>query len=551
MRIGRDLPGIQKRRCLLKYVGHKEKLETMQKQALQTLTGWNFDNSYARLDERLASRLDPVPVADPELVLFNQPLAEMLGLVLRAADPSSLTSKGGSAVGKPPEASTNTPDDTLDAALLLSGNRLPPGAVPIAQAYAGHQFGHFTMLGDGRAIVLGEQITPDGNRYDIQFKGSGRTPFSRGGDGRATLYSMLREYLISEAMHALGIPTSRSLAVVRTGEQVFREVIHEGAVLTRVSSSHIRVGTFQYARHALPAERFGELIRYTIRRHDPDLAASETPAADLLVRVMERQAALVARWLQVGFIHGVMNTDNMSLAGETFDYGPCAFMNAYDPGTVFSSIDSHGRYAFGNQPQIAHWNLSRLAEALLPAIDTDEKAAIDKANDLLHRFTGMFETRWMEMMALKLGFPGLDVSDRPWVDGLLEQFRELRADYTNSFLALQGDLVDEGLLLTVGSPRDALERFGRIREQWQARLRDADIPLEEAAARMRAVNPAVIPRNHLVENALEETVQHRRMDSFHALLAVLRNPWECRAEPARWQAPPPDGDGGYRTFCGT
>ncbi len=538
----------------------------MQKQAVQTLGGWNFDNTYARLDERLASRLDSVPVADPELVLFNEPLAEMLGLVFRAQAASTRNPRKvpgdrpqNESASRPedgpaqsaPTASTRNPDESLDAALLLSGNKLPPGSEPIAQAYAGHQFGHFTMLGDGRAIVLGEQIAPDGSRYDIQFKGSGRTPFSRGGDGRATLYSMLREYLISEAMHALGIPTSRSLAVVRTGEQVFREVVHEGAVLTRVSSSHIRVGTFQYARLALPAERFSELIRYTIRRHDPDLAESETPAADLLVRVMERQAALVARWMQVGFIHGVMNTDNMSLAGETFDYGPCAFMNAYDPGTVFSSIDAHGRYAFGNQPQIAHWNLSRLAEALLPAIDADEKAAIDKANDLLRRFTGMFESRWMDMMARKLGFPGLEASDRPWVDGLLEQLRDMRADYTNSFLALQGDLVDEALLLNADSPREALDRFGRIREQWQARLRDMGIPMEEAAARMRTANPAVIPRNHLVEDALEEAVQHNRMEPFDSLLTVLRNPWECRDEPARWQAPPPDGEGGYQTFCGT
>ena len=536
----------------------------MQKKAAQTLTGWNLDNSYARLDERLASRVHPVPVAEPALVLFNEPLAEKLGLVFggasasgahgasasrKQASPSTSGDTPGSA--RPPDASTRNPDETLDAALLLSGNRLPPGSEPIAQAYAGHQFGYFTMLGDGRAIVLGEQIAPDGSRYDIQFKGSGCTPYSRSGDGRATLYSMLREYLISEAMYALGIPTSRSLAVVRTGEQVFREVIHEGAVLTRVSSSHIRVGTFQYARHALPAEKFGELIRYTIQRHDPDLAGSETPAADLLVRVMERQAALVAQWMQVGFIHGVMNTDNMSLAGETFDYGPCAFMNAYDPGTVFSSIDEHGRYAFGNQPQVAHWNLSRFAEALLPAIDPDEKTAIDKANDLLHRFTGMFESRWMEMMGGKLGFPELASSDRPWVDELLEQLRELRADYTNSFLALQGDLVDEALLLTAGSPQDALSRFSGIREQWQDRLRDAGIPMEEAVARMRAANPAVIPRNHLVENALEEAVQHNRMDSFDALLKVLRNPARCSDEPARWQAPPPDGDGGYQTFCGT
>ena len=531
-------------------VSHRVKLGNMQKKALQALTGWNFDNSYTRLDERLMTMVQPEPVADPELVLFNEPLAAALGLSLEEGN-GSVQAQGNSPSQKPQTPSTRNPDESLDAALLLSGNRLPPGSEPIAQAYAGHQFGHFTMLGDGRAIVLGEQIAPDGKRHDIQFKGSGRTPYSRSGDGRATLYSMLREYLISEAMHAIGIPSSRSLAVVRTGEQVFREVIHEGAVLTRVSSSHIRVGTFQYARLALPAERFGELIRYTIQRHDPDLAGSDTPASDLLVRVMERQAALVARWMQVGFIHGVMNTDNTSLAGETFDYGPCAFMNACDPGTVFSSIDSHGRYAFGNQPQIAHWNLSRLAEALLPAIDPDEKAAIDKANDLLGRFPGMFEPRWMDMMARKLGFPGLEVSDRPWVDGLLEQLRDIRADYTNSFLTLQGDLVDEALLLTAGSPRDALERFGGIREQWQARLRDAGIPLEEAVARMRTANQAVIPRNHLVEAALEEAVRHRRMDSFDALLTVLRNPWECRDEPARWQAPPPDGDGGYQTFCGT
>lgn len=522
----------------------------MQKQATQILTGWNFDNSYARLDDRLVTRVPPQHVADPELVLFNQPLAERLGLSFGEGSRTDAPSHGG-LLRNAETTSTRNPDETLDAALLLAGNALPPGADPVAQAYAGHQFGHFTMLGDGRAVVLGEQIAPDGNRFDIQFKGSGRTPYSRGGDGRATLYSMLREYLISEAMHALGIPTSRSLAVVRTGEQVFRDVIHDGAVLTRVSSSHIRVGTFQYARIALSAERFNELIRYTIRRHDPDLADSENPATDLLVRVMERQAALVSQWMQVGFIHGVMNTDNMSLAGETFDYGPCAFINAYDPGTVFSSIDRQGRYAFGNQPQIVHWNLSRLAEALLPAIDPDENMAIDKANDLLHRFTTMYECRWMEMMARKFGFPGCKASERPFLEDLLGQLKEIRADYTNSFQALQGDLADEALLLTAASPRDARNRFRAIRKQWRDRLRDAGVPVDEAVVRMRQVNPALVPRNHLVENALEEAVQHNRMKSFDALRSALQNPWECRAEPARWQSPPPEGEDRYQTFCGT
>lgn len=496
-----------------------------------TLSGWNFDNSYTRLPNRLFSSVEPVPVTAPAMVLFNEALAEELGL-------------------------RTTQDQESDSSaesreMVLAGNRLPEGSEPIAQAYAGHQFGHFTMLGDGRAILLGEQVTPRDHRFDVQFKGSGRTPYSRGGDGRATLRSMLREYLISEAVHALGIPSSRSLAVVRTGDPVYREEIHEGAILTRISSSHLRVGTFEYARHALSPDEMITLIRYALERHDPDLAGSETPAEDLLRRVLQRQAELVTDWMRVGFIHGVMNTDNMSVAGETFDYGPCAFMNSFDPATVFSSIDTHGRYAFGNQPKIAHWNLSRLAGALLPAISRDEEKAVEKATEILNLFPETFEKVWLKMMGRKFGFPELPASDRPWVDRFLQKLMEIRADYTNSFLLLQGDLRDTSLLFSFGATEESVHAFQQLREEWNQKREEAGISADEARKRMRRVNPAVIPRNYLVEEALERATKERNMDLFYELLDVVRRPYSFDGDPTPWQKPPADGDQGYKTFCGT
>ncbi|TVQ64545.1 MAG: hypothetical protein EA360_12110 [Balneolaceae bacterium] len=332
---------------------------------------------------------------------------------------------------------------------------------------------------------------------------------------------------------------------------MYREEIHEGAVLTRISSSHLRVGTFEYARHALPQEDFMKLIRYALERHDPDLAGSETPAVELLQRVLQRQAKLICEWMRVGFIHGVMNTDNMSVAGETFDYGPCAFMNAFDPATVFSSIDTQGRYAFGNQPKIAHWNLSRLAGALLPAIDSDEDKAVEKATEILDRFPPLFEKQWVQMMGEKLGFTELQASARPRVDHFLQRLREIRADYTNSFLALQGDLTDETLLLTADSPSGGLSAFHQIKKEWEEMLQEARISKKEAIARMRKVNPVAIPRNHLVEEALDQATKERNMDLFQTLLEIVQIPYHFEGDPSAWQKPPTGGDQGYKTFCGT
>ncbi|MEJ2039299.1 MAG: YdiU family protein [Desulfosarcinaceae bacterium] len=416
--------------------------------------GWKFDNSYARLPKVFHVRMNPVPVRTPKLVVFNTPLAEVLGL-----NPDALKGEEGAAV--------------------FSGNRIPEGAEPLAQAYAGHQFGFFTMLGDGRAILLGEQVTPEGERFDIQYKGSGRTPFSRSGDGRAALGPMLREYIISEALHALGIPTTRSLAVVTTGEPVFRETTLQGAILTRTAASHIRVGTFEYAAARGKPDDIRSLADYTIRRHFPDLASEENPYLALLRVVMERQAALVARWLLVGFIHGVMNTDNMALCGETIDYGPCAFMDAYDPNTVFSSIDQNGRYAYGRQPQIAQWNLARFAEALLPLIHQDPQRAVSMAEETISEFTGIFRDDWLAGMRAKLGILNQEAEDMALAQDLLEWMHRHGADFTNTFRDLaSGSLPEASVFLTPD--------FGQWFERWQDRLKRQPGPREESR-RLRVV----------------------------------------------------------------
>lgn len=380
--------------------------------------GWNFENSYARLPDAFYVRLNPVPVRAPKLVVFNVALAQDLGL-----NPEALKGEEGAAV--------------------FSGNRIPEGAEPLAQAYAGHQFGSFTMLGDGRAILLGEQVTPKGERFDIQYKGSGKTPFSRQGDGRAAMGPMLREYIISEGLHALGIPTTRSLAVVTTGEPVFRESALQGAILTRVAASHLRVGTFEYAVAYGDPNAVRTLADYTIRRHFPDLAEAGNPYLALLEAVMERQASLVARWLLVGFIHGVMNTDNMALSGETIDYGPCAFMDAYDPDTVFSSIDYNGRYAYGQQPQIARWNLARFAETLLPLIHGDPQEGVSMANEAISGFSETFRHDWLAGMRAKLGLLTQEVDDGTLVEDLLDCMHRHAADFTNTFRDLASDSLPE------------------------------------------------------------------------------------------------------------
>jgi uncharacterized protein YdiU (UPF0061 family) len=480
--------------------------------------GWNFDNSYARLPSSFFVRLSPVPVATPRLVILNRNLTGTLGLN----------------------------DDALrspEGVEMLAGNRLPPGSDPLAQAYAGHQFGHFTMLGDGRAILLGEQLTPRGERYDIQLKGSGQTPYSRSGDGRAPLGAMLREYLISEAMYALGIPTSRSLAVVTTGEPVYRETVLPGAILTRVAASHLRVGTFEYVAARGGREELQLLADYCISRHYPALESAANPYPALLEEIIIRQAALLVQWQLVGFIHGVMNTDNTALSGETIDYGPCAFMDAYDPATVFSSIDLHGRYAYANQPPIAQWNLARLAESLLPLIDPDPDRALAVAREKIAAFTTHFRhlqlTGWRE----KLGLFNAEAGDETLIEELLAGMQRLRADFTNTFRALADG----------ASRPDPLfedEDMVRWQSRWQARLGRQPQSLTEAEELMRSRNPAVIPRNHRVEEALAAAGQDD-YQPLQRLLSVLAKPYDDTPEQTPYRSPAPPSDQAYRTFCGT
>ncbi len=482
---------------------------------------WNFDNSYLQLPEKFYTKIAPVSVKDPSLFLFNDRLAEDLGLKKSDADESAL-------------------------AALFAGCEIPDNTEPLAQAYGGHQFGHFTMLGDGRAVLLGEHLTKDQKRFDIQFKGSGRTRYSRGGDGRATLYSMLREYLISEAMHRLGIPTSRSLAVATTGEDVYRETMHPGAVLTRVMSSHIRVGTFEFAIRFTSKEALKKLLNYTVDRHDPDLSdkPDSEQALGLLKRVCERQASLITEWMRVGFIHGVMNTDNTGIPGETFDYGPCAFMNAYDPQTVFSSIDALGRYSFGNQPRIGQWNMAVLAGSLVPLISEDAEEAKEAAQEVVNSFADTFTGKWNRMMASKIGFPETGDPQKKLVETLLEWMKTRKADYTNTFRMLASDADPEGTVYNSSS-------FREWKSDWESALGDAGISFADAAERMNRVNPAVIPRNHLVENALESAANDKNMAPFNSLLEQLENPYPGKTDPEVLQDVPVKYDMHYRTYCGT
>ncbi len=427
-------------------------------------------------------------------------------------------------------------------AAILSGNHVPDWAEPLAMAYAGHQFGHFVpQLGDGRAILLGEIIARDGTRRDLHLKGAGQTPFSRRGDGRATLGPMLREYIISEAMHALGIPTTRSLAVVTTGEPVFRETTLPGAVLARVAASHIRVGTFEYFAAQGDREAVKILADYAIARHYPALQATANSYLGLLAAVCEAQAALVARWMQVGFIHGVMNTDNMTISGETIDYGPCAFMDTYDPATVFSSIDHHGRYAFGNQPRIAHWNLARFADTLLPLLDDNQEQAIAMAEDTINQFPGHFERYWQEGMRRKLGLVSEQPEDVSLIDALLALMQEHAADYTNTFR----------LLCAVAKGDTAPPGYEAWVTRWLKRLGQESHSPHEAATLMRATNPAVIPRNHRVEAAINAAVKQGDFTPLETLLVVLSTPFDLKPEHAEYGNPPTPSERVYQTFCGT
>ncbi len=488
----------------------------------ETDPGFRFDNSYARLPERLHARLDPTPVASPGLIRVNRELAADLGL-----DADALAA---------------SPD-------LLAGNRVPAGAEPLAQAYAGHQFGNFVpQLGDGRAILLGEVIDREGRRRDIQLKGSGPTPFSRNGDGRAALGPVLREFIVSEAMHALGIPTTRALAAVTTGEFVRRDRMLPGAVLTRVAASHIRVGTFQYFAVRGDSEALRLLVDHVIARHYPDLAGAENTALALLVRVAERQASLVARWMHVGFIHGVMNTDNVTVSGETIDFGPCAFMEAFNVNTVFSSIDEQGRYAFGNQGGIANWNIARFAETLLPLIAEDEARAIAAATEVVQGFAHRFRDHWLGGMRAKLGLATAEDGDLSLIQSLLAAMQQNGADYTLTFRRLAG-LLDGGDV-----PRDLFidpTAFDAWAEGWHARLaREGRAPAEVAAA-MRAVNPLFIPRNHRVEQAIVAAERSGDFAPFERLMAILARPFDDQPDAADFAEPAPPGEEVRQTFCGT
>ena len=428
---------------------------------------WNFNNSYAELPSIFYTKQQPIPVRAPKLVIFNHSLADFLGVPLQAE--------------------------------VFAGNEIPNGAEPLAQAYAGHQFGHFAMLGDGRAILIGEQITSFGERFDIQLKGSGRTPYSRGGDGRAALSPMLREYIVSEAMFALGIPTTRSLAVVETGESVLREKFLPGAVLTRVAASHIRVGTFEYASHFGTIDDLRALSDYAIARHFPNFAEVENKYLLMLREIVNRQASLIAKWQSVGFIHGVMNTDNMAISGETIDYGPCAFMDVYNPATVFSSIDVRGRYAYENQPQMAVWNLARLAETLLPLLHDDENTAISLAQEEISEFWDIYQSYYLKIMGEKLGIVDAKPEDAKIIAEFLSSIEENKLDYTNEFRKLSKS------------------------------------------------NPAVIPRNHRVEEALA-SAENGDFAVMNKLLDALRNPYEDSEE---YSQPPEPNTCKYQTFCGT
>ncbi|SDJ79170.1 protein adenylyltransferase SelO [Sediminibacillus albus] len=481
--------------------------------------GWNFDNSYARLPERFFEIAQPTEVSSPKTVLYNQQVAEDLGLVVK-----TLRTEEGTAI--------------------FAGNKIPEGAHPIAQAYAGHQFGNFTMLGDGRAVLLGEQVTPDGTRKDIQLKGSGRTPFSRGGDGRATLGPMLREYIISEAIHALGIPTNRSLAVVTTGESVMRETELPGAVLTRVAGSHLRIGTFEYAARWGSEEELRDLADYAIDRHYPGIEDNHDRYLTFFREVVKRQAELIAHWQLVGFIHGVMNTDNMTISGETIDYGPCAFMDEYDPATVFSSIDVQGRYAYQNQPGIGQWNLARFAEALLPLLHEKQEHAIEQAKEILGEYKDFYDASWLAGMRKKLGLHNQEKQDEALIQDLLEMMNEHNADFTNTFRALTLDKLEKTTMY-------GTDAFAVWYERWQTRLSRQEESKDTAIQLMKQSNPNVIPRNHRVEEALEAAVQKEDFSATEQLINVLSDPYAYTAEQEPYTELPEPSDRPYQTYCGT
>ena len=485
---------------------------------------WNLENTYANLNSGLYARQAPTAVPEPHWVVTNPALADSLGL-----DPAALQSE--------------------ELLAICAGNALPPGSLPLAQAYAGHQFGNFTILGDGRAVLLGEQRTPSGERIDIQLKGSGPTPFSRRGDGRATLSAMLREFIISEVLYGLGIATTRSLAVIATGETVYRQQAEPGAIVVRTAASHVRVGTFEYAIRQGGAERVRELADYCIDRHYPECQQADNRYLALLDAVIQRQARLIAQWMQVGFIHGVMNTDNMSLCGESIDFGPCAFMDEYAANTVFSSIDQQGRYAFSNQPAIGQWNLARFAESLLPLLAEEQATAISLAQEALGAYVDYYQQAWLQGMGHKLGLSEATEADRPLIEDWLTLLEQHKADFTNSFRALAGDAAS--LAELPPQPLFNQPAFSQWQQRWQVRLAEQTLDQAEVTALMQAHNPQVIARNHQVEQALQAARQFGDLQPCEQLLNHLRKPFSSSPGTAKYCLPPKPAERVRETFCGT
>ena len=477
-------------------------------------SGWNLQSSYTQISDKLFSELKPDAVTNPSTVIVNNELAEKLGLNLKGISEEDLSN-------------------------LFSGNSLPHGSKPFAQAYAGHQFGQFTILGDGRAHIVGEQVTPDGEIFDIQYKGSGRTPYSRGGDGKAALGPMLREYLISEAMYYLGIPTTRSLAVVETGEKVYREVPLKGSILTRVASSHIRIGTFQFLAAHKDYEGMKSLLDFSIKRHFSNLKFSENLAIEFIKAVMQKQINLIVEWMRVGFIHGVMNTDNSTISGETIDYGPCAFMDHYDANTVFSSIDTQGRYSFANQPSIIQWNLVRLAECLLPLIDKDEKRSIEIAQNLINTFSSLFKDKWLQMMKKKLGIKDKSEDDEELINNLIKWMQQKKPDFTNTFCNLMNyDHADDEEFED--------DEFNNWKREWKKRVES-----KKYIDVMMSCNPTLIPRNYLVEEALSEAETDGKFDKFNELNEIISSPYQLKKVNIKYLETPSKTNIPYKTFCGT
>ena len=479
---------------------------------------FHFQNTYVTLPSEFHSHVLPKKVVSPKLAIFNHDLSTELGIDLSSLQPEEISN-------------------------LLSGNIIPDGSSLIAQSYAGHQFGHFTILGDGRAILLGEHILGD-ERFDIQFKGSGPTPYSRSGDGLAAIGPMLREYLISEAMHHLNIPTCRSLAVVETGEDVIREQKYPGAILTRISRSHIRIGTFQFAVIQEDKSLVKKLFNYTIERHFPNLIESKNKALDFLYLIIDQQAELITNWMRVGFIHGVMNTDNVALSGETIDYGPCAFMDHYDPLTVFSSIDHQGRYSFANQPIIAQWNLARLAETILPLISDNNEKALKLAEEAINAFADLYQSKWLDMMRRKIGLITKKNEDKDLISELLDTMQKHKADFTNTFRFLSEDILS-------GDDIFKTEEFLIWYKKWKLRLKKESNTFENIKKIMDTNNPRIIPRNHLVEKALK-SAEEGDLETIVDFSKIIKNPYSSSIDiPKKYLNPPNDNEKVLQTFCGT